>query len=165
MEINYGPIKKKEHPFLEEMLYEALFVPPGKPKFPKSIIEQPEIGKYVENWDSNRYDIAVVATKERELVGAIWGRQFQNENKGYAYVDNKTPEISMAVKEKCRNLGIGTELLQQIEIAYSQMGVKTLSLSVDKLNQAKRLYKRAGYKIHKEKETSITMIKRIVKDG
>lgn len=164
MQISYRLIRSKEYQFLEEMLYEALFVPSGKPKFPKSVINNPGISKYVENWNLNTDDIAIVAIKEKELIGAIWGRKFQMENKGYGYVDSETPEISMAVKEKYRNKGIGTKLLEQIEKEYLQIGANALSLSVDKLSPAKELYKRRGYRIHKEEGTAITMIKRIKKD-
>lgn len=131
------------------MLYKALFVECGKPKFPKSIIENPEIKKYIEFWGKDKYDIAIVSIIEDKLIGAIWGRKFKANKKGYGYVDENTPEISMAVKEGYRNKGIGTQLLKQIEIEYLKINVETLSLSVDKLNPAKLLYERANYKIVK----------------
>ncbi len=159
MKINYRKIKENEYQFLEEMLYEALFVPKGQPKFPKSIIEHPEIKKYVESWNQKKDDLAVVAINENELVGAIWGRKFQADESGYGYVDESTPEISMAVKNEYRNKGIGKELLKQIEMEYSRIGIEKISLSVDKLNPAKGLYERSGYRLYKEQETSITMIK------
>ena len=102
-----------------------------------------------------------MAVVENELVGAIWGRKFHAENKGYGYVDNNTPEISMAVKKAFRNRGIGTALLSQIECAFNEIGIQKISLSVDKLNPAKALYDRNGYTVYEEKGTSLTMIKDI----
>ncbi|MGB1206413.1 MAG: GNAT family N-acetyltransferase [Chitinophagales bacterium] len=160
-QIIYRQIKSTEHFFLEEMLYEALFVPVGKPRFSKSILNEPTIRKYINNWNESNGDIAILALHENELIGAIWGRKFQIENKGYGYIDNEIPEISMAIKEKYRNKGIGTTLLHQIELKYIQSGVCKISLSVAKQNPARFLYERNGYKFYEENGTAITMIKKL----
>ena len=163
MNILYRRIKKEEYQFLEEMLYEALFVPPGQPKFPKSIIENPDIKKYIENWNQQEDDLAIIGVKNDELIGAIWGRKFKKEKKGYGFIDEHTPEISMAVRLEYRNQGIGTSLINQIENRYLEIGISKLSLSVDKLNPAKNLYERCGYTLFEEQETAITMFKQIIK--
>jgi len=161
MQITYQPIKKSEHYFLEAMLYEALFVPEGQPKFPKSIIHRPEIYKYIRDWNQNKFDIAIVAKCESELIGAVWGRLFDAENQGNGFVDAETPEISMAIQSEFRGRGIGTELLQQIEKAYLEIGVKQLSLSVDKRNRARVLYERNGYEFFTDLETAVTLLKQM----
>lgn len=161
MKITYRRIKRPEYQFLEEMLYEALFVAEGKPKFPRSIIHTSELKKYVENWGSDPADIAIVVNQGKELIGAIWGRKFQADDKGYGYVDSETPEISMAIKEGHRNSGIGTKLLSRIESEYQQIGVKALSLSVDKLSPAIEFYRRNGYLHFEESGTAITMLKHL----
>nr|WP_299338046.1 GNAT family N-acetyltransferase [Allomuricauda sp.] len=165
MPINYRPIQEDEYYFLKEMLYEALFVPEGQPRFPKSILDEPEIKKYIENWNQEKHDLAIVAVHEKELIGTTWGRRFKAEKKGYGYVDEGTPEISMAVKDEFRNKGVGTALLNHIETEYSRKGIEKLSLSVDKLNPAKNLYERCGYRFFEEQETAITMVKKIKKDS
>lgn len=159
MDITYRKIRQNEFYFLKEMLYEALYVPKGKPKFPVAILEEPNIAKYVSNWESNNYDLAMVALDGERLIGAIWGRQFREESKGYGFVNARTPEISMAVLEAYRNKGIGTNLINAIEVAYAQEGIKALSLSVDKSNPAQHLYTRNGYVIYEEVGTAFTMIK------
>ena len=161
MQITYRLIKKSEYHFLEAMLYAALFVPKGQAKFPKSIIHRPEIYKYIRDWNQNKFDIAIIAASEYELIGAIWGRRFKLENKGYGFVDAKTPEISMAIQSEFRGCGIGTKLLQQIELAYLEIGVKQLSLSVDKRNGAKELYERSGFVFYEDVGTAVTMLKKI----
>jgi len=161
MQINYRTIKEEEYHFLNEMLYEAIFVPAGKPQFPKSIIEAPGIKKYLACWNTKKDDIAIVAVYKEELVGSIWGRKFEANNKGYGYIDEGTPEIGMAVKERYRNIGIGTELLNRIEIEYLRIGIDKISLSVDKRNPAKLFYERNGYAIYEEQGTALTMIKEL----
>lgn len=161
--LRYRRIKDAEIPFLKEMLYEALFVPEGQPKFPKSILEEPNIQKYLKNWNQQTGDVAIVVKKDKELIGAIWGRTFKKSNKGYGFVSEEIPEISMAIKEAYRGYGIGTKLLELIEQAYLPLGVDKLSLSVDKLNPAKELYKRNGYQLYEDAGTAVTMLKTIKK--
>jgi ribosomal protein S18 acetylase RimI-like enzyme len=161
MQTTYRPIKKSEQHFLEAMLYEALFVAEGQPKFPKSIIHRPEIYKYIRDWNQNEFDIAIVAISDDKLIGVVWGRRFDVESKGYGFVDSETPEISMAIQAEFRGRGIGTELLKQLEIAYLEIGVKQLSLSVDKRNRAKNLYERNGFIFFEDLETAVTLLKKI----
>ncbi len=143
------------------MLYEALYIPDGQEKLPREVIEEDSLKKYIVEWGKDQYDIAYVAEMDTELVGAIWGRLFSEQNKGFGFIDHKTPELSMAVKPPYRNRGIGTELIQTIAQAYRKKGVQQLSLSVDKANDASRLYKRLGCEVKMETDTSYTMIKRI----
>ena len=81
-----------DEPFLWEMLYQALFVPPDTNPLPKKIIFQPELAKYVQNWglDEDRGLIAVLEDSQT-LVGAVWLRIFKSSNPGYGYIDDHTP--------------------------------------------------------------------------
>lgn len=107
------PLKDTETWFLDKMLYNAIFVPPGKEKLPDDIIGHPEISKYIRNFGKEG-DICFVAELDGELVGAIWSRLYDEENKAYGFVDEYTPEIAMAVYEQYRNKGIGTLMLKII---------------------------------------------------
>lgn len=44
-------IKIADEPFLWEMLYQALFMPPDATPLPKEVIFQPELAKYVKIGD------------------------------------------------------------------------------------------------------------------
>ncbi len=146
---------------MADMLYEAIFIPEGHPPFPREIVKELSLSKYIEKWGKDKFDIALVVEIENKLVGAVWGRLFTNENKGFGYIDNKTPELSMAIKNEYRNQGIGTKLIEAIITEYNKIEVKFLSLSVDKANKSLNLYKRIGFETVEEKETSLTMRKRI----
>lgn len=161
MEINYRPIKPAEYPFIKDMLYEAIYVPTGQPKHPKSILDSPELSRYIEQWGQKSDDIAIVAVLNDELIGAVWGRKFSSDKKGFGYIDEETPEIGMAIKPSFRGKGIGTALLSHIEIEYQKRNIEKLSLSVNKLNKAKLLYEKCGYQFYKEQTTTIIMVKTI----
>lgn len=157
-------IKSSEIEFLSDMLYEAIFIPEGHEKLPKEIIREDSLSRYITDWGKNEYDIAFVAEINSKLVGAIWGRQFESDKKGYGFVDDATPEISMALKTGYRNKGIGTRLINMLLQEYRDRGVHQVSLSVDKRNDALRLYKRIGFEIVSETDAhSLTMKKEIRK--
>ncbi|WP_396600387.1 GNAT family N-acetyltransferase [Algibacter sp. R77976] len=150
-------IAENEIGFLKEMLYEAIFVEDGQPKLPKSIIEEPTLTKYIVNFGSNISDLCLVAVEKGELIGACWGRFFNENNKGYGFLDSETPELSIAIKEQFRNKGIGTKLIEEIAKLYQGLDVKSISLSVDKNNSAILLYKRIGFKVKMETEKAVVM--------
>ena len=154
-------LRTTESDFLADMLYEAIFIPEGHDPLPKDVIKDKSLSKYIENWGKDKFDIALVVEADNQFVGAIWGRLLTDEHKGFGYVDDNTPELSMAVKKEYRNQGIGTKLIKKIAAEYQKLGVDYLSLSVDKANNASNLYKRLGCEIIGETETSWTMKKRI----
>lgn len=160
MSVTYRQIYKDDHPFLREMLYEAVFVPEEERPLPFSIIDLPEISKYIDNWNDN-FDFGLIALYRDEPVGAIWCRLFTEDHKGYGYIDNETPEVSMAIKENFRNRGFGTQMMNQIFNLAREKGFKALSLSVDKRNCAYCLYLRMGFEIVDEAGPDFKMKKEL----
>lgn len=140
------------------MFYTALHVPEGAAPFPKSIIEAPHLAKYIANW-GRPDDIALVAEKDGQLIGAVWCRLLKAAEKGYGYVDDQTPELSLAIHANFRNQGLGTQLMEKAFIALVEKDFSQVSLSVDQDNKAVNLYKRVGFEIVEEVETAFTMKK------
>ena len=126
--------------FLREMLYLALFVPPGAPPFPRSILDEPSIDCYLRGWPRRLGDVGLIAVLDDTPVGAAWLRRFTPDAPGYGFVDAATPELTVAVLEAYRNRGIGMQL-----IAALKERVPRISLSCDPANPACRLYQRAGF--------------------
>lgn len=152
-------IKPEEISFLQEMLYEAIFVEKGQEKLPQSIIKEPSLWSYIDRFGNQHLDLCFVVEKEEKLVGAVWGRLFPKEQKGYGYVNDEIPELSIAIKEEERGKQWGTKLMNSIMEEYNMLGVEALSLSVDKKNKAFQLYQKLGFKIHSETDKSVTMKK------
>ena len=153
-------IHKSEIEFLDKMLYNAIFVPPGSEKLPEDIITHPEISKYIKDF-GREGDLCFVAEIDEELVGAIWVRNFNDTNQAYGFVNSDTPELSMAVYEQFRKKGIGTLLLKAMIKVLTDKGYKQISLSVDKMNYAYDLYKKFGFIDYKLVGDSIIMIKKL----
>lgn len=144
---------------LWEMLYQALFVPEGQKPFPKNIVYQPELAKYVEHWGKES-DFGYVAIEQSTLqtVGVVWARLFPGETPGYGFINKETPELSIAVLPGFRNQGIGTQLLDKL-IGQARHHFRAVSLSVSADNPAVRLYERFGFERTGHAGSSITMIK------
>lgn len=151
-------LKSEEHFFMREMFYASFFVPDGAEAFPPEIIDRPDLAKYIADWGSGPHDVSLVAERENELLGLVWGRSFSFVNKGFGFIDENTPEVGIAIRESYRGQGIGTALLQAIQVKYLKKGVRRLSLSTDKRNPAKRLYERMGFVVVAEEDTAYIML-------
>ncbi|WP_232275175.1 GNAT family N-acetyltransferase [Paenibacillus sp. 481] len=157
-EYRIRPVTELDIPFLWDMLYESLYTPPGEEPFPREIIQEPFLVKYVADWGRTG-DVGFIAQNEKgERIGSITCRLFAEPNKGFGYVDEQTPELGMAIATAYRGQGIGTALMSALFAEAKQQGVKALSLSVDPHNQVVRMYKRFGFKEVEVVGTSVTMV-------
>ncbi len=151
MKLTIRPILQADASFLWEMLYQALYVPEGAPPFPRDIVQQPDISQYVQAWGQPD-DVGLIACNDETPVGAIWIRRI----KAYGFVDDDTPELSIAMLPEYRGKGIGTKLMDEL-FSLLQTRYAALSLSVSKENPAVRLYERLGFEIVKGDGNSVTM--------
>lgn len=159
MEITIRPIQSNDIPFLWEMLYQAIYVSPGAPNPPRGILQSSELARYVQNW--GRVDdrgFLAIDTAHAIPVGAAWIRLFTAGERGYGYMNDQTPELTVAVLPEYRRAGIGTCLIREL-LTLASAYYPAVSLSVAPGGPALRLYKRLGFELAGERGTSVTMIK------
>jgi ribosomal protein S18 acetylase RimI-like enzyme len=157
--ITIRQLNQGEEAFLKEMLFESIYLPSEeKLKLHRDIIFHSDLRIYYEHWGRHG-DLAIVAVSEilKNPVGCAWGRLYKMDNKGYGYISDKIPELSIAVDSDFRNKGVGTELLKRLIEAYQKSGFQKLSLSVSKKNPSIHLYEREQFKIFHENENDIVM--------
>ena len=143
--------------FLREMGYQAIYVLPGEDAPSPDIVNHPDIAKYVKDWGrSDDLGFLAEASEGSRPLGAAWMRLFKSDNKGYGYVDDLTPELSIAVLPDYRGKGVGTRLLTHL-LEAAKDSYSSVSLSVSPDNPAQRLYKRMGFEVVGEYDTSLTM--------
>ena len=146
-----------DEPALWEMLYLAIYVPPGQAPLPPDIVKAPRLAHYVRGWGSTPGDMGIAAVDDAGgMVGAAWLRVFNHQDPGYGYVDDDTPELSIAVRPEYRGKGMGSRMLEALLLAAGQK-FQRISLSVSIGNPAERLYRRFGFEEIRRGDQDITM--------
>jgi ribosomal protein S18 acetylase RimI-like enzyme len=127
------------------MLYEAAAWNPDWPRERMiAALADPMLERYHRDW-GREGDAGVVAELDREPVGAAWYRLFTAEQPGYGFVDEKTPELGIAVVPLHRRKGIGHTLLRALMVQAREEGFQALSLLVAVHNRSRMMYERAGF--------------------
>jgi ribosomal protein S18 acetylase RimI-like enzyme len=121
-------------PFLKDMLRHAYYWRWGTPE-----AEEIPNSRYVEGF------------------GAAWYRVFRHDAPGYGFVDEQTPELSIAVVPSRRGRGFGDELLRALMDRARLEGYTSLSLSVERENPALKLYERFGFRPVEERGDTLVM--------
>ena len=150
-------IKAEELTVLDVMLYEAIFLPEGAEPYPEDIIKIPEINNYIDGFGNQKDDYCLVADLNGHIIGAVWVRILAGKIKGYSNIDNRTPEFVISLLKKYRNQGIGTKLMQQMIEHLKKQEYAQASLSVQKENDAVRLYQKLGFEIISENKDDYIM--------
>jgi ribosomal protein S18 acetylase RimI-like enzyme len=137
--------------FLRDMLRHAYYW-----RSPEELERGVHAMNYVENW-GRPGDAAVIALDRGFPVGAAWYRLFEENRRGYGFVDEATPELSIAVVPSRRGHGIGGELMTALLDQARSEGYGTISLSVAKDSPAIGLYERYGFARVDERDGAVTM--------
>lgn len=156
MDYKIREIRKNEYPILSDFLYEAIFISEGMDKPPKSIIEQPELQVYVEDFGKED-DWCLVAEVKGKIVGAVWVRIMDD----YGHIDNETPSFAISLYAEYRNMGIGITLMRDMLELLKNKSYKRTSLSVQKVNYAVCMYQKVGFEVVDENEEEYIMVCRL----
>lgn len=144
------PVTQHDVAFLKKMLYEAARWNPDWPREPiEEVLADPVLVRYHAGW-GREGDGGVIVEVEGEPAGASWYRVFAEDEPGYGFIDEKTPELSIAVLPLHRRKGIGHALLHSAMVQAREEGFQALSLSVAVHNRSRMMYQRAGF--HKVEE-------------
>jgi ribosomal protein S18 acetylase RimI-like enzyme len=156
--VNIRPATAQDVAFLKKMLYEAARWNPDWPREPiEEVLADPMLVRYHQGW-GRPGDGGVVAEVEGQPVGAAWYRVFTPDAPGYGFVDEKTPEVSIAVAPLHRRKGIGEAVLRSCMVQAREEGFQALSLSVAVHNRSRMMYQRAGFEKVGESGGSWTMV-------
>lgn len=77
-----------EYPLLSDFLYEAIYQRDENNLLPKTVIQEPSLQVYIENFGTMQDDYCMCAEVNKKTVGAVWVRNIN----GYGNVGNNTPE-------------------------------------------------------------------------
>ena len=147
-------LRDDEVELIKAFLYEAIFVPEGAAPPDRSIIEQPELSLYYEDFGSGPADHCLVAEVDAKVVGAVWTRIMND----YGHVDDDTPSFAISLYKEYRGQGIGTAMMRKMLALLKAQGYKRASLAVQKANYAVRMYEAVGFKTVDENSEEYIMV-------
>ncbi len=153
------PIAADDLRFVREMLYEAAFWRgvSDAPPFDDAL-RQSGLDLYLERW-GRPGDAGLVARVGGAPAGAVWVRRFSDDHHGYGYVDERTPELSIAVASDRRGCGIGRSLVTAMLAELRLQAVGQVSLSVENDNPALALYETLGFVPREAADGATTMLR------
>ena len=146
-------MESNEYHLLDEFLYQAIFIPEGVTPPPKSIILNPTLRIYIDDFGKGNDDICLCAEVGEKVVGAVWTRIVN----GFGHVDEETPEFAISLYKEYRSLGIGTEMMLKMLDVLRGKGYKRTTLAVQKANYALKMYQKVGFSIVDENEQEYIM--------
>ncbi len=111
------------------------------------------VASYVNSW-GRPGDAALIAW-ENGPIGAAWYRVFSQGQHGFGFVDESTPELTIAVVPSRRGSGLGGQLMEALLERARQEGHHAISLSAEKGRTG--LYERYGFRPVEEKDDTVTM--------
>jgi len=142
------PVDRQDTRFLRDLLRHAyhwrMAQDPDLPVF-----------RYVQNW-GRRGDAGVVAFEGPNAYGAAWYRLFPAAAPGFAFVDEETPELTIAVVPSHRGHGTGGELLEALLARAREEGYSRISLSAEPGQTG--FYEKHGFREHEHQERTVTMV-------
>jgi GNAT superfamily N-acetyltransferase len=155
-QVTLRPATVTDDIFLWEMLYHAIYTPPGGPPLAAQILQRVELSRYVDGW-MKPGDIGVIAELSGIPVGAAWLRLMEGENRGYGYIEDGIPELTIALLSDYQGMGIGTQLLTHL-LGMAAGHYPAVSLSVSADNPARSLYQRHVFVMVCDDAGSLTML-------
>src|SRR5438876_9983183 len=109
------------------------------------------VARYVNNF--GRPGDAGLIAWENGPIGAAWYRLFTAREPGFGFVDEQTPEVTIAVVPSRRGKGAGKELLEALLQQARADGYRAVSLSA--AAEQTPYYERFGFETVREGENAV----------
>jgi GNAT superfamily N-acetyltransferase len=133
--------------FMADMLVEAANWPADwKKKSRRRVLSAPATAHYIAGWPRDT-DLGVIAEADGAPVGAAWLRFLPAADPGYGFVAPGVPELTIGVAGDWRGRGVGRALLRALAGQARSVGIRQISLSVERKNFAQKLYFSEGYQV------------------
>ena len=141
------PVELRDVRFLRDMLRHAYYWRLDEDR------ERP-VYRYVQNW-GRPGDAGVIALEGAHPAGAAWYRLFSERAPGFGFVDERTPELTLAVVPSRRGHGTGREMLTALLERARADGYDAISLSADR--EQTGFYEKFGFEAVGETPYAVTM--------
>jgi ribosomal protein S18 acetylase RimI-like enzyme len=135
-----------DEPFLYRMLFYAANMALDGAVSGEEARTNPTLAKYVCDW-GRADDLGVIAEDAAGVpIGAAWLRVLRGAENNHPQLDERIPELAIAVEPAFIGQGVGTRLLAALLDAARGV-FPAVALSVRVTNPARRLYERMGFTV------------------
>ena len=114
------------------------------------------IGRYVDGW-GRPGDAVLIAMDGGHRVGAGWIRLFREAAPGSGFIDENTPELTIAVVPSRQGEGIGLELLHGLLDRARADAYRAVAVSVEKNHPEVALYEGEGFELVGETTNAVVL--------
>jgi ribosomal protein S18 acetylase RimI-like enzyme len=142
--LSFRPLDPSDQKQLWHWLHVALWDPPPAGLRPRSVLDNPHVRIYADDWGKPT-DVGVVAVVDGVDAGACWMRLLP-EGVGMGSIDAVTPQLGIALEAEYRGKGYGKALMQAALQAAWKHGYPRVSLTVHPENPAIALYEACGFR-------------------
>lgn len=118
------------------------------------------IGRYTEGW-GRAGDTALIAMDGGHSVGAGWYRVFHSSSRGFGFVDESTPEVTVAVVPSRQGEGIGQQLLAALVARAKDDGYTRISATVESAFPEQASLLDQGFEVVGQRGTLLTLSREI----
>lgn len=154
------PAVQSDGSFLGDMVVEAANWRGSAPRARHEILTAPEHRRYIAGW-MRPADAGFVGEDADGIpVGAAWYRMLPPSEPGFGFVETAVPELIIGVQPIWRARGVGRSLLRTLIAHAHAHGHRRLSLSVERDNFAKTLYRSEGFVVVESTDDRDTMVHR-----
>ena len=146
--------------FLGDMLVEAANWRAGGVRPRHEVLTSPDHRRYLAGW-MRMSDDGLVAMGDGDVpVGAAWYRVLPQNEPGFGFIGVAVPELIIGVHPLWRARGVGRSLLRGIVQLAGSRGHARISLSVERDNFARNLYRAEGFTVVGQGAARDTMARR-----
>jgi GNAT superfamily N-acetyltransferase len=114
------------------------------------------ISRYVDAW-GRKGDTALIATDGGHSVGAGWFRLFPDTLRGYGYIDEETPELTVVVVPTRQDEGIGAQLVTALLERARADGYGAVSVSVERGDPDEARFTALGFEEFRAQGKTLTL--------
>lgn len=145
--------------FLGDMLVEAANWRAGGVRPRHEVLTSVEHRRYLAGWKRAADDGLVAVGDDGEPVGAAWFRVLPQNEPGLGFVAVAVPELIIGVHPIWRARGVGRSLLRGVVLLAGAQGHARISLSVERDNFARNLYRSEGFAVAGQGIARDTMVR------
>lgn len=139
-----------EYDILPIFLYNAIPQDNEEDLLDISVIREERFQKYIEKFGKED-DYAIVWEKDGQIAGLAWTRLFDEANKGFAYISDDIPELTVSILPGYNVQKISAELIEVISNELRIKGYDKVSVSVSENDEMLDVYTKYDF-VEKEKQ-------------